>query len=72
MKRIAFLTCIGTLALALTAWGAPKGKTADRSARDGEARSAKWYQAKPEATWPAAPSQPEHREVFLLRDLLSV
>jgi hypothetical protein len=40
MKRIVFLTCIGTLALALTAWGAPKGKTAHRSARGGGAHSA--------------------------------
>ncbi len=35
MKRIAFLTCIGTLALALTTWGAQKGKTTHRSARGG-------------------------------------
>jgi putative peptidoglycan binding protein len=28
MKRIVFLTCIGSLALALTAWGAPKGGAA--------------------------------------------
>ena len=27
MKRIVFLTCIGSLALALTALGAPKGKS---------------------------------------------
>jgi len=27
MKRIVLLTFIGSLALALTAWGAPKGKT---------------------------------------------
>ena len=33
MKRIAFLTCIGTLALALTAWGAPREKQATRSAK---------------------------------------
>jgi hypothetical protein len=45
MKPIAFLACIGTLALALTAWGAPKERSATRakgkpaahavSARDG-------------------------------------
>ena len=40
MKRIVFLTCIGSLALALTAWGAPRGKEAHRSARGGSARSA--------------------------------
>jgi hypothetical protein len=40
MKRIVFLTCIGSLALALTAWGAPRGKTAHGSARSGGARSA--------------------------------
>ncbi len=32
MKRIAFLTCVGSLALALTAWGAPS-KTAHKSAK---------------------------------------
>ena len=31
MKRILFLTCIGSLALALTAWGAPKEKKATRA-----------------------------------------
>ncbi len=40
MKRIVYLTCIGSLALALTAWGAPRGKAADGSARGGGARSA--------------------------------
>lgn len=40
MKRIVFLTCIGSLALALTAWGAPKNKSAHGSARGGSARSA--------------------------------
>jgi Putative peptidoglycan binding domain len=40
MKRIVFLTCIGSLALALTAWGAPKGKATNRSARSGGAQSA--------------------------------
>jgi hypothetical protein len=33
MKRIAFLTCIGTLALALTALGAPREKQATRSGK---------------------------------------
>jgi len=32
MKRIAFLTCVGSLALALTTWGAPS-KTAHKSAK---------------------------------------
>ena len=40
MKRIVFLTCIGSLALALTAWGAPKGKATNMSARSGGAHSA--------------------------------
>jgi hypothetical protein len=40
MKRIVFLTCIGSLALALTASGAPRGKEAHSSARGGGARSA--------------------------------
>jgi len=40
MKRIVFLTCIGSLALALTAWGAPRSKTAHGSAGSGGARSA--------------------------------
>lgn len=40
MKRIVFLTCIGSLALALAAWGAPKGKATNRSARSGGAQSA--------------------------------
>jgi hypothetical protein len=40
MKRIVFLTCIGSLALALTAWGAQKNKGAHGSARGGGARSA--------------------------------
>ena len=37
MKRILFLTCIGSLALTLTAWGVTKGKQATQS---GKARSA--------------------------------
>jgi hypothetical protein len=40
MKRIVFLTCIGSLALALTALGAPRGKTSHGPARSGGARSA--------------------------------
>jgi hypothetical protein len=40
MKRIVFLTCIGSLALALTAWGAQKTKGGHASARGGGARSA--------------------------------
>jgi len=40
MKRIVFLTCIGSLALALTALGAPRGKTAHGPGRSGGARSA--------------------------------
>jgi hypothetical protein len=36
MKRIVFLTCIGSLALALTAWGAPR----DRQARSAKGKSA--------------------------------
>jgi Putative peptidoglycan binding domain len=31
MKRIVFLTCIGSLALALTAWGAPKERSATKA-----------------------------------------
>ena len=31
MRRILFLTCIGSLALALTAWGAPKERKATRA-----------------------------------------
>ena len=40
MKRTMFLTCIGTLALALTAWGAPN-KPAAKSAKRAPAVSAK-------------------------------
>jgi hypothetical protein len=40
MKRIVLLTCIGSLALALTVWGAQKGKDGYGSARGGGARSA--------------------------------
>jgi Putative peptidoglycan binding domain len=40
MKRIVFLTCIGSLALALTAWGGPKNKGGHGSARGGGTRSA--------------------------------
>lgn len=40
MKRIVYLTCIGSLALALTAFGAPKGKGGHGSAKGGGARSA--------------------------------
>ena len=40
MKRIVYLTCIGSLALALTAWGAQKSKGGNVSARGGGARSA--------------------------------
>ena len=35
MKRIVFLTCIGSLALVLTALGAPRGKSTHGSARGG-------------------------------------
>jgi len=40
MKRIVFLTCIGSLALALTAWAAPRSKGGHESARGGAAHSA--------------------------------
>jgi hypothetical protein len=40
MKRIVFLTCIGSVALALTAWGAPKDRPATRSAKGKNAPSA--------------------------------
>lgn len=40
MKRIVFLTCIGSLALALTAWGAPRDRQAARSAKGKSASSA--------------------------------
>jgi hypothetical protein len=40
MKRIVYLTCIGTLALALTSWGAPRNKGGHGSATGGGARSA--------------------------------
>jgi len=40
MKRIVFLTCIGSLALALTAWGAPRSKGGQGPARGGGARNA--------------------------------
>jgi Putative peptidoglycan binding domain len=40
MKRIVFLTCIGSLAVALTTWGAQKNKGGQGSARGGGARSA--------------------------------
>ena len=40
MKRIVFLTFIGSLALALTAWGAPREKHANRAAKSKNASSA--------------------------------
>jgi len=40
MKHIVFLTCIGSVALALTAWGAPKDRPATRSAKGKSAPSA--------------------------------
>jgi Putative peptidoglycan binding domain len=40
MKRIVVLTFIGSLALALTAWGAPKEKHANRAAKSKSASSA--------------------------------
>jgi hypothetical protein len=40
MKRIVFLTCIGSLALALTAWGAPRDRQAARSGKGKSAPSA--------------------------------
>jgi Putative peptidoglycan binding domain len=40
MKRIVYLTCIGSLALVLTAWGAPRNKGEHGSARGEGARSA--------------------------------
>ncbi len=40
MKRIVLLTFIGSLALALTAWGAPKGKQANRAGKGRGASSA--------------------------------
>ena len=33
MKRIVLLTCMGSITLALTAWGAPKGRHASRSGK---------------------------------------
>jgi putative peptidoglycan binding protein len=40
MKRIVLLTFIGSLALALTAWGAPRGKQANRTVKSKSASSA--------------------------------
>ncbi len=40
MKRIVFLTCIGSVALALTAWGAPKDRPANRPVKGRSAPSA--------------------------------
>jgi Putative peptidoglycan binding domain len=40
MKRVVLLTFIGSLALALTAWGAPREKHASRSAKNKSASSA--------------------------------
>jgi Putative peptidoglycan binding domain len=40
MKRIVLVTFIGSLALMLTAWGAPKGKQANRPAKSKSASSA--------------------------------
>ena len=56
MKRIVFLTCIGSLALALTAWGAPKGKATNRPARSGGAQSAHVVSARGggHPAWPGA------------------
>jgi hypothetical protein len=39
MKRIAFLTCIGALALALTAWGAPRDRQGSRPAKTKSAQT---------------------------------
>ena len=39
MKRIVFLTCIGSLALALTAWGAPRSKGGQGPQREVEVRA---------------------------------
>ena len=41
MKRIVFLTCIGSLALALTAWGAPRDKGGQRLSEKRRARAAR-------------------------------
>ncbi len=46
MKRIVFLTCIGSLALALTAWGAPKEKATKGSARGASGHSAQVVSAR--------------------------
>jgi hypothetical protein len=46
MKRIVFLTCIGSLALALTAWGAPRDRQAARSAKARSAPSAHMVSAR--------------------------
>src|SRR6266487_6117691 len=46
MKRVLFLTCIGSLALALTAWGAPRNKSTTRSAKGRGAPSAHVASAK--------------------------
>ena len=46
MKRIVLLTFIGSLTLALTAWGAPKGKHANRAANGKSAKSAHVVSAK--------------------------
>src|SRR5436309_15100501 len=46
MKRVLFLTCIGSLALVLTAWGAPQNKSTTRSAKGRGAPSAHVASAK--------------------------
>src|SRR5215471_9365920 len=46
MKRIVLLTFIGSLALALTAWGAPREKHANRAAKSKGASSARVVSAR--------------------------
>jgi putative peptidoglycan binding protein len=46
MKRVLFLTCIGSLALGLTAWGAPKNKSGTKSAKGRSAPSGHVVSAK--------------------------
>ena len=68
MKRIVFLTCIGSLALALTAWGAPrvKERTDQREVAVRAARMSSPLEAA------AILHRREQREMSLLRDLISM
>jgi hypothetical protein len=72
MERFVFLMCIGTLALALAAWGAPRDRQAARSAKGKSASSAHVVSARGGGHVASRAAPMRTSRSFLLRDLISV